>query len=459
METLAYIHSVLAYEDQNLSSDLRLKNTTLKVASSVAMCFIATGIVASTQTQVHAAQTTLYYGSTGSEVANLQKALGKIAVDGVFGSETLNRLKSYQAKKGIYVDGIAGLETLSSLGLSGLSKNLKAQDVGIKKDWSERVEYGKLHLINDTPYMALVLLYEPGNKHPSRYAYIPPCYERKLLNTYSNSWEISFNKTSKFSIGEKSKKKNKVFKVNLSHLNQEDKSLCDYDNSGDFEFQQVETVSDFFEFLLNTAQERIHTRALQSFKSIIQAFSQRLDEINSLTKSSKKIADSSQESLDFIFERAFLYYEKSKIDKATEGIIASYVRAKNAVNQSDALYLDIAKKIRLKYIAGELDLDNHDEPNKGIRALLNKWQAECDKIQLDLTIPDKFIEEMKVYLNQSQDVGQRLINASLSTDKPNTATLAYAANSRSQICLFAGGRHSIVFTSYIQSQRIPKKCI
>jgi len=63
---------------------------------------------------------TLYYGSTGSRVKSLQRALRsagvyKGSIDGVYGDATYEAVKKYQSKQGLTVDGMAGSKTLSSL--------------------------------------------------------------------------------------------------------------------------------------------------------------------------------------------------------------------------------------------------------------------------------------------------------------------------------------------------------
>lgn len=60
---------------------------------------------------------TLKNGSKGQEVKRLQSRLGGIQVDGVFGTETENRVRQYQTDVGLTVDGIAGWLTQVSLGM------------------------------------------------------------------------------------------------------------------------------------------------------------------------------------------------------------------------------------------------------------------------------------------------------------------------------------------------------
>ena len=68
---------------------------------------------------------TLQRGSTGNQVKNLQALLNlwttqsgendRITEDGVFGSETEERLKLYQALQGLYVDGICAAKTWADI--------------------------------------------------------------------------------------------------------------------------------------------------------------------------------------------------------------------------------------------------------------------------------------------------------------------------------------------------------
>jgi peptidoglycan hydrolase-like protein with peptidoglycan-binding domain len=54
-------------------------------------------------------------GSEGRQVQLLQKALGAIKVDGVFGPETETAVRSFQASRGLTVDGVVGPQTSSAL--------------------------------------------------------------------------------------------------------------------------------------------------------------------------------------------------------------------------------------------------------------------------------------------------------------------------------------------------------
>ncbi|MEH2306641.1 hypothetical protein [Nostoc sp.] len=130
---------------------------------------------------------------------------------------------------------------LSSISNTLSSSNLKAEAVPqdnklkfVQDTQSEaqpeviKEQTGKLKIVNDTPFMAIVQLYQPNADQPYRYAYIPPCYERSLLNTYSNQWQISFNSQEKKAIGDVSEKKGNTFVVITSNLNQDTNRKCLY---------------------------------------------------------------------------------------------------------------------------------------------------------------------------------------------------------------------------------------
>lgn len=63
------------------------------------------------------------YGSSGEEVKQIQQKLKSWGyyngnVDGIFGSKTLEAVKTFQRKNGLTADGIVGLKTLSALGIN-----------------------------------------------------------------------------------------------------------------------------------------------------------------------------------------------------------------------------------------------------------------------------------------------------------------------------------------------------
>jgi peptidoglycan hydrolase-like protein with peptidoglycan-binding domain len=79
----------------------------------------------------------LSYGSSGSDVVKLQKRLAELgyysgAIDGSFGSMTLQAVKDFQSASGIYVDGVVGPVTIKSLNSkSKLGKYMKYATGGL----------------------------------------------------------------------------------------------------------------------------------------------------------------------------------------------------------------------------------------------------------------------------------------------------------------------------------------
>lgn len=81
------------------------------------------------------------YGSNSDEVRQIQQKLKNWgyyngAVDGIFGSKTLNAVKLFQQKNGLTVDGVAGPKTLAAMGInssssSGSASNTNSADVNL----------------------------------------------------------------------------------------------------------------------------------------------------------------------------------------------------------------------------------------------------------------------------------------------------------------------------------------
>ena len=68
------------------------------------------------------------YGSRGSEVTQIQTKLKRWgyyngSVDGIYGTQTVNAVKSFQRKNGLTVDGIAGTRTLNAMGIMSSSSS------------------------------------------------------------------------------------------------------------------------------------------------------------------------------------------------------------------------------------------------------------------------------------------------------------------------------------------------
>ena len=56
-------------------------------------------------------------GSRGQLVRDVQTALGNLRVDGIYGRETVNQVRRFQASKGLLVDGVVGPQTRVALGI------------------------------------------------------------------------------------------------------------------------------------------------------------------------------------------------------------------------------------------------------------------------------------------------------------------------------------------------------
>ena len=67
-------------------------------------------------------------GSRGEEVRKIQQKLKNWGyysggVDGIYGTQTQNAVKSFQRKNGLTADGIAGKDTLNAMGISSGSSS------------------------------------------------------------------------------------------------------------------------------------------------------------------------------------------------------------------------------------------------------------------------------------------------------------------------------------------------
>jgi len=77
-------------------------------------------------------------GDRGSEVKKIQKALGGLTVDGIFGPRTEARVKAFQKAMGIGVDGIVGPQTRKYLFPSYPGTLLRRGSRGV---WVKRVQW------------------------------------------------------------------------------------------------------------------------------------------------------------------------------------------------------------------------------------------------------------------------------------------------------------------------------
>ncbi|HWQ76637.1 MAG TPA: 3D domain-containing protein [Syntrophomonas sp.] len=95
------------------------------IISTLAFLFLFTGLFLGQSDQAMASSN-LSWGSQGTEVVTLQKALNTQSywcgdADGIFGQKTYAAVIKFQKAKGLNADGIVGPNTKSALGLSNSS--------------------------------------------------------------------------------------------------------------------------------------------------------------------------------------------------------------------------------------------------------------------------------------------------------------------------------------------------
>lgn len=107
--------------------------------------------------EVTTEETLSRFGSSGSEVRNIQTKLKSWgyyngSVDGIYGSKTVSAVKSFQRKNGLTADGIAGTKTLAAMGISsGGSSNTGTNSANI--DLLARAIHGEAR---GEPYTGMV---------------------------------------------------------------------------------------------------------------------------------------------------------------------------------------------------------------------------------------------------------------------------------------------------------------
>lgn len=120
MESLAFIHMAVGYEDPNPApeltafDDLKLPNSVLL---GVAGAAVAASVLGVSPSQATAAPAPVGPGSSGEHVQAVQKALG-IEADGKYGAKTEAAIMDFQIRQGLKeIDGVVGKETATALGL------------------------------------------------------------------------------------------------------------------------------------------------------------------------------------------------------------------------------------------------------------------------------------------------------------------------------------------------------
>ncbi|MCI9063162.1 MAG: spore cortex-lytic enzyme [Clostridia bacterium] len=114
---------------------------------------IILGIVIIAFSKYKTVETLSKYGSRGNEVKQIQTKLKRWGyyngnVDGIYGSQTVTAVKSFQRKNGLTVDGIAGKNTLRAMGIYNSSSGSSASNSGATSNSSDtnllaRLIYGE----------------------------------------------------------------------------------------------------------------------------------------------------------------------------------------------------------------------------------------------------------------------------------------------------------------------------
>ncbi|MBD2091561.1 SH3 domain-containing protein [Microcoleus sp. FACHB-1515] len=124
MESLAYIHAAVEYEDPNPAPEVRsIDEMTSAIPSSALMGVAGAAVAVGVLTHAPDADAALRRGNVCSAVSTLQSTLQRNGysvggVDGAFGNNTEFAVKQFQSKNGLSRDGIVGPSTASRMGLN-----------------------------------------------------------------------------------------------------------------------------------------------------------------------------------------------------------------------------------------------------------------------------------------------------------------------------------------------------
>ncbi len=125
------------------------------------LLIINVGVIATVAITDHnskVAETVSRFGSSGSEVKQIQTKLKnwgyyKGDIDGIYGSKTVSAVKYFQRKNNLTVDGIAGSKTLAAMGISSTSNNSSGQTSEANVNLLAHLVYGEAR---GEPYNGMV---------------------------------------------------------------------------------------------------------------------------------------------------------------------------------------------------------------------------------------------------------------------------------------------------------------
>jgi len=120
METLAFTHAAVAYEDPNPAPELQIN---LAIPSSAWVGAMSTAVVlAAVVGTAPNAEASVRLGDVCPAVSDVQAALTRAGyspggIDSTFGSGTLSAVRRFQSNRGLFADGVVGPRTADALGL------------------------------------------------------------------------------------------------------------------------------------------------------------------------------------------------------------------------------------------------------------------------------------------------------------------------------------------------------
>ena len=128
------------------------------------------------------------YGSRGTEVRTIQEKLKRWgyysgSVDGIYGSQTVSAVKSFQKKNGLTVDGIAGTQTLKAMGITSSSSSSSSSNNSSNVNLLARVVYGEAR---GEPYTGQVAVAD------GQINMTPDTTAKKAAQDALNGWDPSY---------------------------------------------------------------------------------------------------------------------------------------------------------------------------------------------------------------------------------------------------------------------------